>query len=93
MNNIIYKPDFSNILQKSLIKKLVKKIFHAKPPQPRYTDILDISKVFRFIDEWGHNDHLSLKQLNIKVATILLLLSAERTNTLPSFGVKNIIID
>ena len=93
MNNIIYKPDLSNILQKSLIKKLVIKIFHAKPPQPRYTDILDISKVFRFIDEWGHNDNLSLKQLNIKVATILLLLSEERTNTLPSFGVKNIIID
>ena len=68
-------------------------MFHAKPPQPRYTDILDISKVFRFTDEWGHNDHLSLKQLNIKVATILLLLSEERTNTLPSFGVKNIIID
>ena len=49
--------------------------------------------VFRFIDEWGHNDHLSLEQLTIKTATILLLLSGERINTLSSFDIKNMIID
>ena len=38
--------------------------------------------VFRFIDEWGHNEQLSLKQLTIKTATILLLLSGQRINTL-----------
>ena len=38
----------------------------------------DVSIVFRFIDEWGHNEHLCLKQLTIKTATILLLLSEER---------------
>ena len=78
MNNIIYIPELSNISQHPLIKRWIKGIFYLKPPQTRYTKMWDVSIVFRFIDEWGHNEHLCLKQLTIKTATILLLLSEER---------------
>ena len=71
-----------------MIKRFIKGIFNL-----RYAEIWDVSIVFRFIDEWGHNEHLSLKQLTIKTATILLLLSGERINTLSSFDIKNMIID
>ena len=53
----------------------------------------DVSIVFRFIDAWGHNEHLRLKQLTVKTATILLLLSGERINTQSSFGIKCMIVD
>ena len=76
-----------------MIKKFIKGIFSLRPPQLRSAEIWDISIVFWFIDECGHNEHLSLKQLTIKTATILLLLSGERINTLPSFDIKNMIID
>ena len=76
-----------------MIKRFIKGIFNLTPPQPRYAEIWDVSIVFRFIDEWGHNEHLSLKKLTIKTATILLLLTGERINTLPSFDIKNMIID
>ena len=84
VNNKIYIPEFSDILQHPLIKRFIKGIFNLRPPQPRYAEIWDVSIVFRFIDEWGHNEHLSLRQLNIKTATILLLLKGERINTLSS---------
>ena len=76
-----------------MIKKFIKGIFSLRPPQLRYAEVWDISIVFLFIDEWGHNEHLSLKQLTIKTVTILLLLSGERINTLPSIDIKNMIID
>ena len=93
MNNIIYIPEFSGISQHPLIKRFIKGIFNLRPPQPRYPEIWDVSIVFQFIDEWGHNEHLSLKQLTTKTASILLLLSGERISTLSSFDIKNMIID
>ena len=93
MNNLIYLPEISDISQHPLIKRFIEGIFLLRSPQPRYVEICDVSIVFRFIDEWGHNEHLSLKQLTIKTATILLLLSGERINTLSSFDIKNMIID
>ena len=93
LNNIIYLPEFSDISQHPLIRRFIKGIFNLRPPQPRYAEIWDVSIVFRFIDEWGYNEHLSLKQLTIKTATILLLLSRERINTLSSFDIENMIID
>ena len=92
LNNIIYLPEFSDISQYPLIKKFIKGIFNLRPPQPRYEEIWNVSIVIQFIDEWGYNDYLSLKQLTIKTATILLLLSGERINTLSSFDIKNMII-
>ena len=41
----------------------------------------------------GAHEHLSLKQLTIKTATILLLLSGEIINKLTSFDIKTMIID
>ena len=81
MNNLIYLPEISDISQHPLIKRFIEGIFLLRSPQPRYVEICDVSIVFRFIDEWGHNEHLSLEQLTIKTATILLLLSGERINT------------
>ena len=93
LNNIIYLPEFSDISQHPLIKRFIKDIFNLRPPQPRYAEIWYVSIVFRFIDEYGHNEHLTLKKLTIKTATILLLLSGERINTLSSFDIKNMVID
>ena len=76
-----------------MIKRFIKGIFNLRPLKPKYTKIWDVSTVFRLIDDCGHNEHLSLKQLIIKTVNILLLLNEERINTLPSFDIKNVIID
>ena len=89
----MYIPEFSDISQHPLIKRFIKGNFNLRAPQPRYPEIWYVSIGFQFIDEWGHNEHLNLKQLTIKSATILPLLSGERINTLSSLDIKNMIID
>ena len=93
LNNIICIPGFAYTSQPPLIRSLIKGIFHLKSPQHGYTEIQDVSTIFQFVDEWGNNKHISLKQMTTKTDTIFLLLSGERINTLTPFEVNHMAIE
>ena len=46
-----------------LISRLMKGVFHLRPPQPRYAGRWDVSKVLQFLEEKGNTESLSMKDL------------------------------
>ena len=46
-----------------LVLRLVKGVFHMRPPLPRYTEVWDVGRVISYLRGLGPNEDLSLKQL------------------------------
>ena len=55
-----------------MVSRLLKGIFHERPPQPRYSEMWDVSKVTSYIESQGENDTLSLTDLTHKIAVFSL---------------------
>ena len=60
----------------------MKGIFNLKPPQPRYTQIWNVSTVLDYIRSLPDDCDLSLKELTLKLCMLILLTSAQRIQTL-----------
>ena len=57
-----------NVGEHPLVVQLLKGIFNSRPPAPRYTYTWDVSKVMSYLEGFGPNEQLSLKQLSRKRA-------------------------
>ena len=75
-----------------LICRLLKGIFREKPTLPKYTVTYDVKKVFDFIQSVNIND-ASLELLTKCVATILCLLSGQRSQTLSELYISYMYLD
>lgn len=64
-----------------LVVRFMKGVFELRTPMPRYSSTWDVSIVLKFIRELGANSDLSLKFLSWKLCTLLLLVSAQRVQT------------
>ena len=60
------------------IARFLKGVFQAKPSLPRHSTIWDVGVVFKLLRKWPPAKCLSRKQISLKMAMLLLLLSAER---------------
>ena len=67
------KVDGYTVGQHPLVSKLMKGIFHERPPQPRYTETWDVSKVTTYLVSLGQNDSLTLFVLTHKTVMLLAL--------------------
>lgn len=56
-----------------LVCRLLKGVFNLRPPLTRYDHMWDVTKVTSYIRGLGDNEHLSLKFLTQKLATLLAL--------------------
>ena len=65
----------------------MKRIFHLRPPQPRYTKTGDVNKVLSYLKSLGPNDSLMLKELTLKTAALLTILGRRRIHTLHMLSV------
>ena len=62
--------------QHPLVARLMKEVFNARPPRPKYADTWDVSRVLALLKSWGKNETLSLKLLTRKLAVLLALVLA-----------------
>lgn len=74
-----------------LIKRFLKGVFRDRPSFPKYTSTWDPFIVLQYIKQWYPLDLLSLEQLTKKTATLLVLASGHRINTLSKIHIDNII--
>ena len=58
------------------IVRLLKGMFHVRPPEPRYRFTWDVNVLFRFLESWFPLSALDLKQLTLKTAALVALVSA-----------------
>ena len=65
--------------QHPMIRRLIKSVFQARPPLPRYSHTWDVQRVLYFLISLGENYSLSLKHLSWKVTMLLALSHPSRS--------------
>ena len=66
---------------------LLKGTFHIRPPEPRYSFTWDGNVLLTFLESWFPLSVLELKQLTLKTAALVALVSAQRSRTLSALSI------
>ena len=72
---------------------IVKGSYERNPPQPKYAKFWDVNLVFNLLKSWGPTKDLELKQLSLKLAMLLLLVSSQRGQTIVHLTIKDLIME
>lgn len=75
-----------------LIQRLLRGIFKERPSLPKYTVTYDVKRVFNFITSLDQ-DSLSLELVSKCLATLLCLISSQRSQTIASLSIDHMYID
>lgn len=70
-----------------LVVRFMKGIYEMKPSLPRYTLTWDVGVVLKYLEGMADTD-LSLKQLTLKLTTLLCLLTGQRCQTLSKLDIS-----
>jgi site-specific recombinase XerD len=73
----------------TLTKRFMKAVFNRRPALPRYQSIWDTDLVLEFLRDQPQNSKLTLKQLSMKLAMLLALMSGQRCQTLHALDLKD----
>ena len=65
-----------------LMFRFMKRIFHLRPQQPRYTKTWNVDKVLSYLEGLESNGLLSLKQMTLRIAVLLTILAGRGIQTL-----------
>ena len=84
LSGMLHVPGVISISSHPLIIRLMKGIFHVRPPKPRYEFIWDTELVLNFLKNLNPTE-LTLKMLTLKTVTLLTLLSRQRVSTIHQF--------
>jgi hypothetical protein len=71
-----------------LVRRFIKGVFENRPSLPWYSATWDIAVVLKYLGKMHPADKLSLKELTLKVVTLLALLSGQRRQTLHALKVS-----
>ena len=82
------KVDGYEVGQHPMVSRLLKGIFHERPPQPRYSETWDKSKVTLYIESRGENDTISLTDLTHKAMMLLALIRPSRSADLSHLDLR-----
>ena len=84
LSGMLHIPGVISISSHPLIIRLLKGIFHVRPPKPRYEFIWDTELVLNFLKNLNPSA-VTLKLLTLKTVTLLTLLSGQRVSTIHQF--------
>ena len=73
-----------------LICWLIKGAYERNPPRARYTCFWDVNKIFALFKNWGRNKELNRKQLTLKLAVLLLLVTSQRGQTIVNLSIQDL---
>ena len=83
------KVDGYDVGQHPLVSRLLKGVFHQRPPQPRYTQTWDVRAVTSYIRSMGANNSLSLQRLTHKLAMLMALTRPSRSADLANLDLNH----
>ena len=83
------KVDGHPIGQHLLVTRMLKGVYNERPPLPRYSSFWDVGAVLKYVQSWGSNDNLSLRQLTLKLAILMALTRPARTVDLSKLDIGN----
>ena len=88
LSSYVILPDGSLFGTHPLVRRFMKGVFENRPSLPRYSATWDIAVVLKYLGKMHPADKLSLKELTLKVVTLLALLSGQRRQTLHALKVS-----
>ena len=88
ISSVHEKVDGYEVGQHPMVSRLLKGVFHERPPQPRYSETWDVSKVTSYIESLGENDNLSLTDLTLKTVMLLALTRPSRSADLSHLDLR-----
>ena len=71
-----------------LVSKFCRGVFQLRPSLPRYAFTWDTGKLLSYYRQIQENFELTLKQLTLKLATILALIMSQRAQTIHSLDIN-----
>ena len=71
-----------------LVSKFCRRVFQLRPSLPRYAFTWDTGKLLSYYRQIQENSELTLKQLTLKLATILALIMSQRAQTIHSLDIN-----
>lgn len=71
-----------------LVWRFIKGVFQLKPELPKYTHIWDVERVLSNLQTLAPVTSLDLKQLSLKLATLLAILTGQRCQTIHKLDVN-----
>ena len=75
--------------QHPYVLNLMKGILNNRPPKPRYSYTWDVRQVTAYMKQMGSNASLSLKQISLKLATLLALTCPKRVSSLAKLDINH----
>lgn len=72
-----------------IIVRFMKGVYELRPTQSKYSSVWDVKKVLNLFREWNSNEELSLKALSQKTAMLILLVTAQRVQSLHMLDTAN----
>lgn len=90
ISTIVGSTNGVKIGEHDVVKRFMKGVFKLRPAKPRYECTWDAELVLSVIRSWPINDQLSLKNLTLKVVSLLALATGQRVQTISSISIKNI---
>ena len=88
LSSYVILPDNLPFGTHPLVRRFMKGVFENRPSLPRYSATWDIAAVLEYLGNMHPADKLSLKDLTLKVVTLLALLSGQRRQTLHALKVS-----
>ena len=81
LSSYITLEDGTSLGQHPLVSRLLRGIFQSKPPSSRYSEKWDVSVVLHYLQGLSPVGTLKLKELTLKLVTLILLVSGQRGQT------------
>ena len=80
--------DGMQVRKHPLVTRLLKGVYHLRPPQPKYNGRWKVEDVLLYASSLGPTDNLSVKDQTHKLALLLALANADRTSDLQALDVR-----
>ena len=88
ISSVYEKVEGHNVGLHPLIIRLLKGIFHDRPPLPRYSGIWNVQNVLNYLEGLGENKSLPLKLLSWKLTMLLALTWPSRSADLSNLDLS-----
>ena len=88
LSSMLLPVDGYSVGEHPIIARLLKGMFHVRPPEPRYSFTWDVNVLLTFLESWFPLSALELKQLTLKTVALVALVSAQRSQTLSALSIE-----
>ena len=88
LSTVVSIPECHTFGTHPFVTRFMKGVYEKLKPQPKYTQIWDVSLVLRYLATLTPNSSLSLKNLTLKLVMLLLLVSSQRGQAIHSLSLQ-----